>query len=83
MESRDLNVMGDWVRELRIRTRMTQRLLGERCGLTTQYVTLIETGRRCPSKSVLILMRQISDLINMPPPPSCTIAGPRTKNSDE
>lgn len=71
--------MTEWVRELRAKTGMSQRQLGERCGLTTQYVTLIETGRRCPSRPVLILMQQISDLINMPPPPDCSAPKAKAK----
>lgn len=63
--------MAAWVKELRARTELTQRALAERCGVTTQYISLVEIGGRCPSRPVLILMQQISDLINMPPPPDC------------
>lgn len=71
MSGNDTATMAGWVKELRARTGMTQKQLGERCGVSTQYVTYIETGRRCPGRPVVILMRQISDVIHMPPPPDC------------
>lgn len=67
----DAKEMAAWVKELRAKTGMTQRVLGERCGVTDQYVAVLEMGLRCPSRPVLILMRQISDIIGMPAPPDC------------
>ena len=67
----DAAALAAWVKELRSRTGLTQRALAERCGVTTQYISLVEIGGRCPSRPVLILMQQISDVINMPPPPDC------------
>ena len=64
--------MGEWVRDLRARTGLTQKALGERIGLKTNSVALLESGYRCPSQSAIILMRQMSDLLGMPEPPSCT-----------
>lgn len=71
MTTNDLGTMVGWTKELRARTGWTQAQLADRVGLETQSVSLIEIGRRCPSRPVIILMRQTSDLIGMPPPPPC------------
>lgn len=79
----DAKAMALWVKELRAKTGMTQRALGEKCGVTDQYIAVLEMGGRCPGRPVLILMRQISDLIGMPAPPECVSPMSKRGRPDE
>jgi len=83
MTTHDTTTMAGWVRELRARLGWTQKNLAERVGLQPHTVTLFEMGRRCPSRPVIILMRQSSDLIGMPEPPPCTPTGPARRGDDD
>ncbi len=70
----ELGVMRWWVKELRSRTGLTQDALAGKIGLKQNSVALIEMGRRCPSRSVVLLMEQLAIETGLPPAPACEIA---------
>ncbi len=44
------------IRRLRKRFNLSQRALGELVGVTTNYIYLLEAGKKKPSKSLMILL---------------------------
>jgi transcriptional regulator with XRE-family HTH domain len=47
------NVLGNYLRDLRIKQRLSLREVGERVGLSGSYLSQIETGERRPSAEIL------------------------------
>jgi transcriptional regulator with XRE-family HTH domain len=47
------NVLGNYLRDLRVKQRLSLREVGERVGLSGSYLSQIETGERRPSAEIL------------------------------
>jgi transcriptional regulator with XRE-family HTH domain len=47
------NVLGNYLRDLRIKQRLSLREVGEKVGLSGSYLSQIETGERRPSAEIL------------------------------
>lgn len=47
------NVLGDYLRDLRNKQRLSLRAVGERVGLSGSYLSQIETGERRPGAGIL------------------------------
>lgn len=45
--------IGEVIKELRVKQGLTQRTLGERCGISDQAISNIETGKVYPPKGML------------------------------
>ncbi len=58
------NHLGRWIREVRIAKGLSQRDLGLRAGVTSVYITLLETGQR-RNPTVLVAVR-LADALGVP-----------------
>lgn len=56
--------MRDWLKDLRIKSGLTQREAAIRLGLSVSYYAMIETGQRMPDMS-LSMMEKIADLFHV------------------
>lgn len=45
--------IGKAIRELRVKQQMTQEQLAERCGMSTNAISMIELGKRIPVKATV------------------------------
>ena len=58
------NHLGGWIRELRTAQGLSQRDLGLRAGVTSAYITLLETAQR-RNPTVLVAVR-LADALRVP-----------------
>ena len=56
--------LGSWIKELRTARGLSQRDLGVRAGVTSAYITLLETGQR-RNPTVLVAVR-LADALGVP-----------------
>jgi len=66
------NVLGNYLRDLRIKQRLSLREVGERVSLSGSYLSQIETGERRPSAEIL---RKLAPSYGVPVRDALEVAG--------
>jgi len=78
------NVLGDYLRDLRNKRRLSLREVGEEVGVSVSYLSQIETGERKPSAEIL---RKLAPAYGVPVRDILEVAGfldePEAKASNE
>lgn len=64
-EQRDgmLTILGNKIKEIRLRSKMTQENLGDKAGINPKYLGEIERGEKNPTAYVI---SRLSDALNVP-----------------